>query len=55
MVTNLMDSISERQLSLIASIEKVTGHGFDGTTYQQACEFIDEWLDEYELMVEVGK
>ena len=46
---------NERQLSLISSIEQVTGHGFTGTTYQQACEFIDEWLDEYELMLKVGK
>ena len=50
-----MTAPSERQLSLIASIEQVTGHGFAGTTYQQACEFIDEWLDEYELMKEVEK
>lgn len=38
----------------MAKISQVTGHKFDGKTGQDACEFIDEWLDEYELMLEVG-
>lgn len=46
---------TQRQLDMCDMIGKVTGNNFDGSTRQQACEFIDEWLDEYELMIKTGR
>ena len=44
---------TQRQLALIAEIEDVVGIQFTGETKQEASVFIDEWLDDYELMKEM--
>lgn len=41
---------TERQLDFIAKIEEYVGDTFDGETRQEASEWIDKHLDEYNLM-----
>lgn len=41
---------TERQLDFIAKIEEYVGDTFDGDTRQEASEWIDEHLDEYNQM-----
>ena len=45
-----MTDPTQHQLDLIADIQKVVGIDFTGETYQDACEYIDEYLDDYLLM-----
>lgn len=46
---------TERQLTLIAEIEQITGHPFEGDTKKEASQYIDENLDEFRLIQKVGE
>ena len=45
-----MELPTERQLDLISEIEEILGIEFEGGTKLDASKFIDENLDDYELM-----
>lgn len=46
---------TERQKKLIVDISKLTNVEFDGSTYQEACEYIDTYLDDYNLIKQATK
>lgn len=49
------EQITERQKKIIADISELTNVEFTGTTHQEACEYIDAYLDDYNLIKSATK